>query len=249
MQGYAYDAKIRAARMARLFWDDPEFADQLEREAAALKERFNRDWWVADGEYYALALDPEGRQCDTLSSNIGHLLWSGIVEPERAEKVAQHLVGPRLFSGWGCGRSPRGGPVQPDRLPQRDDLAVRQLLHRLGPAPVRLRGGGRDHRQRHPGRRHLLRRPTARGVRRLPAGADEVPGGVPDGVQPAGVVDRYAATAAAHHARSGAARGHLAVEPRLPIGMGRIEVLDIPGRWGRVDAFARGRIDLENLSD
>lgn len=43
--------------------------------------------------------------------------------------------------------------------------------------------------------------------------------------------------------------GHLAVEPRLPVGMGRIEVLDIPGRWGRVDAFARGRFDRHRLAD
>ena len=42
---------------------------------------------------------------------------------------------------------------------------------------------------------------------------------------------------------------HLAVDPRLPVGMGRIEVLDIPGRWGRVDAFARGRLDLDELAD
>ena len=43
--------------------------------------------------------------------------------------------------------------------------------------------------------------------------------------------------------------GHLAVDPRLPMGMGRIEVLDIPGRWGRVDAFARGRLDLDELAE
>lgn len=42
---------------------------------------------------------------------------------------------------------------------------------------------------------------------------------------------------------------HLAVDPRLPVGMGRIEVLDIPGRWGRVDAFARGRLNIEELAD
>ncbi|HEY0700407.1 MAG TPA: glycogen debranching N-terminal domain-containing protein, partial [Micromonospora sp.] len=101
LQGYAYDARVRAARLAREFWNDPELADRLEREAAELKERFNRDFWVADGEYYALALDAEGGQVDPLSSNIGHLLWSGIVDDDRAARIVEHLMGPRLYSGWG----------------------------------------------------------------------------------------------------------------------------------------------------
>lgn len=101
LQGYAYDAKIRAARLARTFWNDPAYADRLEREAADLKRRFDRDFWIADREYYALALDADGRQVDALTSNIGHLLWSGIVDESRAGKVVEHLLGPRLFSGWG----------------------------------------------------------------------------------------------------------------------------------------------------
>jgi glycogen debranching enzyme len=101
LQGYAYDAKRRAARLARQFWNDPAYADRLEAEAADLKERFNRDFWIEDGEYYALAIDAKGRRADVLSSNIGHLLWSGIVEPDRAPALVRHLLGPRLFSGWG----------------------------------------------------------------------------------------------------------------------------------------------------
>jgi glycogen debranching enzyme len=101
LQGYAYDAKIRGARLAREFWNDPAFADCLEREAAALKQRFNRDFWVDDEEFYALGLDPDGNCVDALASNMGHLLWSGIVEASRARKIADHLLGQRLFSGWG----------------------------------------------------------------------------------------------------------------------------------------------------
>ncbi|MBX6722249.1 MAG: amylo-alpha-1,6-glucosidase, partial [Dactylosporangium sp.] len=101
LQGYVYDAKMRAARLARSFWQDPALADRLERDAAALKERFNRDFWVEDGEYYALGIDPDGNQVDALSSNMGHLLWSGIVDESRARKVVEHLLGPRLFTGWG----------------------------------------------------------------------------------------------------------------------------------------------------
>ncbi|HEY3107076.1 MAG TPA: glycogen debranching N-terminal domain-containing protein, partial [Gaiellaceae bacterium] len=101
LQGYAYDAKLRGARLAREIWNDSAYADQLEREAADLKRRFNRDFWVEDGQYFALALDNEGRQVDALSSNNGHLLWSGIVDKSKAKAVAGHLLGPRLFSGWG----------------------------------------------------------------------------------------------------------------------------------------------------
>ena len=60
--------------------------------------RFNRDFWVEDGQYFALAVDNEGKQVDALTSNNGHLLWSGIVD--KAKAVAAHLLGPRL-SGWG----------------------------------------------------------------------------------------------------------------------------------------------------
>ena len=101
LQGYAYDAKMRGARLARLVWKDPALADELEQEAADLKRRFNRDFWVKDGEYFALALDADGNQVDALASNNGHLLWSGIVDKSKAKAVAEHLMGKRLFSGWG----------------------------------------------------------------------------------------------------------------------------------------------------
>src|SRR6185437_10974470 len=78
LQGYAYDAKMRAARLAREIWNDPDFATRLENEAAALKQRFNHDFWVDQYGYFALGLDGNKRQVDSLTSNIGHLLWSGI---------------------------------------------------------------------------------------------------------------------------------------------------------------------------
>ena len=82
-------------------WKDAALAERLEQEAADLKRRFNRDFWVEDGEYFALALDADGGQVDALTSNNGHLLWSGIVDKSKAKAVARHLLGPRLFSGWG----------------------------------------------------------------------------------------------------------------------------------------------------
>ena len=101
IQGYVYDAKRRCARLAREIWGDAELAARLEREAEELKERFNRDFWVEGIDCFALALDGEKRPMDSVTSNIGHLLWSGIVDEEKAEAVARHLLGPGLFSGWG----------------------------------------------------------------------------------------------------------------------------------------------------
>jgi glycogen debranching enzyme len=101
IQGYVYDAKLRAARLARDFWSDPELADRLEAEARALKERFNDDFWIEDRGYFALALDGDKRRVDSLTSNIGHLLWSGIVADDKAGALVRHLMGDRLFSGWG----------------------------------------------------------------------------------------------------------------------------------------------------
>jgi glycogen debranching enzyme len=101
IQGYAFDAKLRSSRLARIVWGDTALADRLAREAADLKRRFNRDFWVASRECFALALDGAKRQVHTLTSNMGHLLWSGIVDDDKAAPVIRHLTGPDLFSGWG----------------------------------------------------------------------------------------------------------------------------------------------------
>jgi glycogen debranching enzyme len=101
IQGYSYDAKRRGARLAREIWHDEVLADRLEREADDLRRRFHEDFWIADRAFFALALDGEKRQVDSLTSNIGHLLWSGIVYEDYAEALAAHLMGDALYSGWG----------------------------------------------------------------------------------------------------------------------------------------------------
>jgi glycogen debranching enzyme len=102
VQGYVYDAKLRTAELARIVWRDRELADRLVREAEELRARFDEAFWIgARGGYYALALDREKRKVDALCSNMGHLLWSGIVPPERVDAVVDNLMGPELWSGWG----------------------------------------------------------------------------------------------------------------------------------------------------
>jgi glycogen debranching enzyme len=103
VQGYVYDAKVRCAELAREVWRDRDLAERLTREAAELKERFNEAFWCprGGGHIYALALDGEKRQVDSLCSNIGHLLWSGIVAEDRAATVVDLLMGEELWSGWG----------------------------------------------------------------------------------------------------------------------------------------------------
>jgi glycogen debranching enzyme len=101
IQGYVYDAKLRSARLARELWDDEELAVRLEREAEELKRAFHDAFWLPERDYYALALDRDKRQVDSITSNPGHLLWSGILDDDRAALVAGHLLGDALFSGWG----------------------------------------------------------------------------------------------------------------------------------------------------
>ena len=102
VQGYVYDAKLRLAELARVVWRDRELAERLEREAGELRERSHQAFWVPErGGYYALALDGDKRPVDSLCSNMGHLLWSGIVPPERLDAVVDALMGDELWSGWG----------------------------------------------------------------------------------------------------------------------------------------------------
>ena len=102
MQGYVYDAKRRLAEIARHAWADEPLATRLEAEADELAGRFDAAFWVPDrGGYYALALDRDKQRVDALCSNVGHLLWSGIVPEERVEAIVAALTHDDLWSGWG----------------------------------------------------------------------------------------------------------------------------------------------------
>ncbi len=102
VQGYVYDAKRRLAEVARGAWDDQPLAARLDGEADVLAARFDEAFWVPDrGGYYALALDRDKRRVDALCSNIGHLLWSGIVPEGRLDPIVDALMRHELWSGWG----------------------------------------------------------------------------------------------------------------------------------------------------
>jgi glycogen debranching enzyme len=249
LQGYAYDAKMRGARLAREVWKDPAFADRLEKEAADLKLRFNRDFWVPDGEYFAVALDTDGRQVDSLTSNIGHLLWSGIVEKSKAKAIARHLLGPQLFSGWGVRTLAEGearynpigyhvGTVWPF-----DNSFIAWGLRRYGfkqeaaslvagtmaAAEVfdgRLPEAFGGYRRSSTG--YPVQYPTACSPQAWSTGAPLLMLRAGLGLEPDGE--------------------HLIVDPALPQLFGHLEILDVPGRWKKIDVCGRGHIDTDRAT-
>ena len=240
IQGYAYDARMRCARLARTFWKDAAFAARLEERAGDLKERFNRDFWMPERECFALAIDGEGRQVDSITSNIGHLLWSGIVDTDKAPHVVQHLMSDRLFSGWGVrtmaegegGYNPIGyhvGTVWPHdnsiialgltRYGYRDESAriasgilqaARYFKHRL---PEAFAGYSRQRTQ------FPVEYPTACSPQAWATGAPLLFIRTLLGLEPRG--DR------------------LTVDASLPPEMEWLEVRGLRGRWGVVDAVGR----------
>lgn len=100
VQAYVYQAKKMAAELARLVGEVDRAVDLL-LEAASLRDRFERRFWCAELDSYALALDGEGRPCCVRSSNPGHCLFGGIAGPERGLRVARSLLTDEFFSGWG----------------------------------------------------------------------------------------------------------------------------------------------------
>jgi glycogen debranching enzyme len=250
IQGYVYDAKMRCARLARKFWNDPELADRLEKEAAELKRRFNQDFWLEDREFFALAIDGDGRKVDSLTSNIGHLLWSGIVNEDKAEAVVRHLMGPKLYSGWGVrtmaegegGYNPIGyhvGTVWPHdnsfiamglrRYGYREE-AARVAMNMLeaatyfkGRLPEAFAGYRRELTE------FPVEYPTACSPQAWASGAPLLLLRAILDLEPIG--------------------DNLLVDPAIPSMLGQLELLDIPGRWGRIDAFGRGRVDTSAVGD
>ncbi len=100
VQAYVYAAKVRLSEIARMK-KRIDLTDRWQEEAKNLKFRFNRDFWIEDRDYCAMAVDGDGNQVDSISSNPGQCLSLGIFEPEKAYSVAGRLRAPDMFNGWG----------------------------------------------------------------------------------------------------------------------------------------------------
>ena len=245
LQGYAYDAKVRTARLARGVWNDPSWAGELEAQAESLKRRFNEDFWIAERGFFAVALDGKKRRVDSLTSNIGHLLWSGIADDEKAAQCVRHLMGEEMFSGWGIRTmGTREGSYNPigyhvGTVWPHDTSIVAWGLRRYGYreeaarlARAMIEASALFH--------HRL--PEAFGG--YPRSATRFPVEYPTACSP----QAWASGAPLHFVR--ALRGldsdgrHLIIDPAIPEPIDRVELLDIPGVWGRMDAFGRARFAL-----
>jgi glycogen debranching enzyme len=101
VQGYAYQAAIHGAALLDAF--DRPGGEQYRHWAAELSRRFRAQFWCEKGSdrFPALALDREKRRVDSLTSNIGHLLGTGLLDPEEERAVARALTGPAMDSGYG----------------------------------------------------------------------------------------------------------------------------------------------------
>ena len=242
IQGYVYDAKKRCARLAREIWNDPVLAERLEQEAIDLKQRFNQDFWLVDKGYFALAIDGDGRQVDSLTSNIGHLLWSGIVDDDKIASCVHHLMSEQLFSGWGIrtmaagngGYNPIGyhnGTIWPH---DNSIIALGLAQNNYHQEAAQIATG-------------ILEAATYFN-NRLPeafAGYDremtEYPVEYPTACSP----QAWATGAPLLLLRAMLGlepiANHLIVNPHLPEFIDWLKLYNIPGRWGKIDAFGRGK--------
>jgi glycogen debranching enzyme len=239
IQGYAYDARLRTARLAREVWGDPALADRLEQDAAALKSRFDNDYWLPDRGFYALALDGGKKQVPTLTSNIGHLLWSGIVADDRVEPVVAHLSSEQMFSGWGLRTLAAGQP------------AYNPIEYHNGtvwPHDTALVAAGLARYGRRQDANRLvvaLMEAASHFAYRLPeafAGYTRQDTRVPVAYPTACSPQAWSAAAPLLLIRImlglEPAAGGLNVRPHLPTEVDRLIVRGLPGRWGSADAVA-----------
>jgi glycogen debranching enzyme len=100
VQAYAYAARLGASEIFRALGDESE-ASRQEYLAGWLRDAFEQTFWMEDKGFYCLALDGSKRQARVISSNPGHALWCGIANPVRAHRVAERLMQPDMFTGWG----------------------------------------------------------------------------------------------------------------------------------------------------
>lgn len=99
-QGYFYAAKVMLAELAD-YMGDYNLKLKLIKDAQDFKERFHKDFWMEDLQFYAMGLDKDGKQMKVISSNPGHCLETGIIDPYYANLIAEKFFTLNMFSGWG----------------------------------------------------------------------------------------------------------------------------------------------------
>jgi glycogen debranching enzyme len=100
VQGYVYAAYLARALLA-CSAGDAETERLWADRAASLKRAFNEKFWLPDKGYFAVALDKDKNPVDSCTSNMGHCLWVGIVDEDKAPQVVERLMSPKMFTGWG----------------------------------------------------------------------------------------------------------------------------------------------------
>jgi glycogen debranching enzyme len=100
VQAYVYKAKCEIANLFRRAGESAR-ATELEREASALRTRFNRDFWNEEIGTYVLALQRDQKPAAVVSSNPGQALWCDIADPTKARRTMERLMRDEMFSGWG----------------------------------------------------------------------------------------------------------------------------------------------------
>lgn len=100
VQAYAFEAAMHGADLLDAFGIPGEAWREW---AAELKRTFHEKFWIdsPDGAYVAIALDADKRPVDTVTSNLGHLLGTGLLDDRQAALIARRLVSPELNSGYG----------------------------------------------------------------------------------------------------------------------------------------------------
>ena len=100
VQAYVYAAYRARAAIATALGDPATAVTHVER-AAALKAAFNDRFWLPDRKWFAVGLDADKRPLDALASNMGHCLWSGIIDDDKAAAVAAHMLASPMWTGFG----------------------------------------------------------------------------------------------------------------------------------------------------
>jgi len=100
VQAYVYSAYLARAYLASEAGDDAK-VQYWARRASDLKDAFNERFWLQDRGRVAVGLDRDKRPIDALASNMGHCLWTGILDEDKAARVGEQLLSPEMFSGWG----------------------------------------------------------------------------------------------------------------------------------------------------